>query len=45
MTARRTMRAVVLTGHGGLDLLDVEEAWPVPEPAPDEVLVASALAR
>jgi len=34
------MRAVVLTGHGGLDLLDVEEAWPVPEPTPDEVLVA-----
>lgn len=34
------MRAVVLTGHGGLETLAVEEAWPVPEPAPDEVLVA-----
>jgi NADPH:quinone reductase-like Zn-dependent oxidoreductase len=34
------MRAVVLTAHGGLETLDVEEAWPVPEPAPDEVLVA-----
>jgi NADPH:quinone reductase-like Zn-dependent oxidoreductase len=35
-----TMRAVVLTAHGGLDMLKVEEAWPVPEPAPGEVLVA-----
>ncbi len=34
------MRAVVLTGHGGPETLNVERAWPVPEPGPDEVLVA-----
>ena len=34
------MRAVVLTGHGGPEALNVERAWPVPEPGPDEVLVA-----
>lgn len=33
------MRAVVLRGHGGLEMLELEEAWPAPEPAPDEVLI------
>jgi NADPH:quinone reductase-like Zn-dependent oxidoreductase len=33
------MRAVVLTGHGGLDKLDYREDWPVPAPGPGEVLV------
>jgi NADPH:quinone reductase-like Zn-dependent oxidoreductase len=33
------MRAVVLTGHGGLDKLEYREDWPTPRPAPDEVLV------
>jgi NADPH:quinone reductase-like Zn-dependent oxidoreductase len=36
----RSMRAVVLSGHGGLEALNVEKAWPVPEPCPDEVLIA-----
>ena len=34
-----TMRAVVLTGHGGLDKLDYREDWPTPRPADGEVLV------
>ncbi len=34
-----TMRAVVLTGHGGLDKLELRSDWPTPEPGPGEVLV------
>ncbi|PSM16362.1 alcohol dehydrogenase family protein [Nitratireductor sp. StC3] len=34
-----SMRAVVLTGHGGLDKLAYREDWPVPDPAPGEVLI------
>ena len=34
------MRAVVLTGHGGLDRLSFREDWPVPDPGPGEALVA-----
>ncbi len=37
-----TMRAVVLTGHGGLDKLEYREDWPVPKPGPGEVLVKVA---
>jgi NADPH:quinone reductase-like Zn-dependent oxidoreductase len=37
-----TMRAVLLTGHGGLDMLEYREDVPVPEPAPDEVRIAVA---
>lgn len=33
------MRAVVLTGHGGLDKLEYREDWPTPEPGPGEVVV------
>ena len=33
------MRAVVLTGHGGLDKLEYREDWPTPVPDRDEVLV------
>ncbi len=39
MRIPETMRAVVLTGHGGLDKLEYHEDWPVPRPAPGEVLV------
>ncbi len=34
-----TMRAVLLTGHGGLDKLEYREDWPRPEPGPAEVLI------
>lgn len=33
------MKAVVLTGHGGLDKLEYREDWPVPELQPSEVLI------
>lgn len=33
------MRAVVLTGHGGLDKLEYHENWPAPTPGPGEVLI------
>jgi NADPH:quinone reductase-like Zn-dependent oxidoreductase len=35
----KTMRAVVLTGHGGLDKLELHADWPVPTPAAGEVLI------
>lgn len=35
----KTMRAVELTGHGGLDKLAYREDRPVPTPGPDEVLI------
>lgn len=35
-----TMRAVLLTGHGGLDQLVYTESAPVPSPGPGEILVA-----
>ncbi|MSP82600.1 MAG: alcohol dehydrogenase [Alphaproteobacteria bacterium] len=34
-----TMRAVVLTGHGGFDKLVFRDDWPVPRPGPGEVLI------
>ena len=33
------MRAVVLTGHGGMDKLEYHEDWPTPNPGPGEVLI------
>ncbi len=33
------MKAIVLTGHGGMDKLEYHEDWPIPEPAPGEVLI------
>ena len=39
MTVPGKMRAVVLTGHGGLDKLEYREDWPTPVPRPGEVLV------
>jgi len=35
----KTMRAVVLTGHGDLDRLIYKAEWPVPEPGGDQVLI------
>ena len=34
-----TMRAIVLTGHGGLDKLVYHTDWPTPKPGPGEVLI------
>ena len=39
MTLPPQMRAVVLTGHGGLDKLVYREDWPTPKPGPGEVVV------
>lgn len=33
------MKAIVLTGHGGMDKLEYHEDWPIPEPEPNEVLI------
>ncbi|MEM1298153.1 MAG: alcohol dehydrogenase family protein [Pseudomonadota bacterium] len=34
-----SMRAIVLTGHGGMDKLEYREDWPVPQPGPGEVVI------
>lgn len=39
MQVPKTMRAMLLTGHGGPDKLVLDEKWLVPTPKPDEVLV------
>lgn len=39
MTVPDVMRAVVLTGHGGLDKLEYHEDWPVPVPGDGDVLI------
>lgn len=33
------MKAMVLTGHGDLDMYHWHDDWPVPEPGPDDVLI------
>ncbi|MFK7943407.1 MAG: alcohol dehydrogenase family protein [Paracoccaceae bacterium] len=33
------MRAVLLTGHGGLEKLEYRTDWPTPVPGPEEVLI------
>jgi NADPH:quinone reductase-like Zn-dependent oxidoreductase len=33
------MAAVLLTGHGGIEMLEYREDVPVPQPGPDEVLI------
>lgn len=38
-TLPKTMKAMVLTGHGGLDKLEWREDMPLPKPAPGEVLI------
>ena len=42
MTIPKTMQAVLTTGHGGLDKLEVRNDVPVPVPGPSEVLVEVA---
>ena len=42
MNLPETMRAMVLTGHGGLDKLEYHDNWPTPTPAAGEVLVRVA---
>ncbi|MEY3633849.1 MAG: hypothetical protein RLZZ61_259 [Pseudomonadota bacterium] len=44
MTIAANMRAVLLTGHGGYDRLDVRDDVPVPIPAPHDVLIRVAAA-
>ncbi len=39
MTIAANMRAVLLTGHGGYDRLDVRDDVPVPIPGPHDVLI------
>lgn len=39
MSLPATMRAVLLTGNGGYDKLEVRDDVPVPVPGPDEVLI------
>ncbi|MGX9182105.1 alcohol dehydrogenase family protein [Mesorhizobium sp. BHbdii] len=39
MSPKASMRAVILTGHGGLDKLEYREDWPVPTPGAGEVLI------
>ena len=39
MTVPATMRAMLLTGHGGPEKLVLNEEWPVPAVAPGEVLI------
>jgi NADPH:quinone reductase-like Zn-dependent oxidoreductase len=39
VTLPATMRAVVTTGHGGLEKLDYRTDWPRPDPASGEVLI------
>lgn len=34
-----TMKAMVLTGHGGLEMYEWREDWPTPVPGPDDVLI------
>ena len=41
-TTPRVMRAVVLTGHGGLDKLSFRRDWPLPDPGPRQALIAVA---
>ena len=35
----KTMNAMVLTGHGDVDMLVWHEDWPRPEPGPGQVLI------
>lgn len=34
-----TMKAIVLTGHGGMEVLEYHQDWPTPQPSDEEVLI------
>jgi NADPH:quinone reductase-like Zn-dependent oxidoreductase len=42
MSIPSTMRAILLTGHGGLEKLEYRDDYPVPEPSAEEVLIQVA---
>ena len=42
MSKPNKMKAVVLTGHGGLDKLEYREDWPTPIPGSNEVRIKVA---
>jgi NADPH:quinone reductase-like Zn-dependent oxidoreductase len=44
VTVPAVMRAVLLTGHGGYDCLDIRNDVPVPQPGPGDVLIRVAAA-
>ena len=44
MTTATNMHAVLLTGHGGYDMLDVRDDVPVPKPGSGDVLIRVAAA-
>lgn len=44
MTIPAAMRAVLLTGHGGYDCLDIRDDVPVPQPGSGDVLIRVAAA-
>ena len=39
MSPPKTMKAMVLTGHGDLDAYEWHEDWPTPQPGPQQVLI------
>jgi len=39
MDLPKTMKAMVLTGHGDLDMYHWHEDWPTPTPGPDDVVI------
>lgn len=44
MKIPKTMTAVLLTGHGGFEKLELRDDTPVPNPGPDDVLIKVAAA-
>ena len=44
MTIPNTIHAVLLTGHGGPDMLEYHTDVPVPSPMPGELLIRTAAA-
>ncbi len=44
METPKTMHAVVLTGHGGIDMLEYLTDVPTPKPRPDELLIQTVAA-